>query len=212
MTNANNKIKKAMEIVNNYRDYAINNDCYIKPTKGTNSGSDGRLFEGAVKVCINNYSFKNLVASKGRIDTTKRINGKMCKFEIKSGCGTLATLNKDGSIRNSELLKSDYVIYAAEYFNQYPVCEQAYIFPVQVFLFILEQCGLLRYKYSGEQYTTDTNGKKIRKANAYHDRLTIQTFNNSKKKKIEFNEMIVNYGTRLDIFCRENNIKYNTEI
>lgn len=208
---ANNKLNKAMEKLSNYREYAQHTDCYVTPEKGTNSGSDGRLFEMAVKMCLNNYRFNGVVANNGCIDTTKTFNGKKHTFEIKSGCGTIAILDEKGNIKNSELLKSEYVIYCPEYFNDSPVSYQAFVFPVNTFLMVLNDCGLLRYKYSGLQYEFTKDGTKKRKANAYHDKLTIQTFKNSKRKTDLFYSMIEEYGTRLDTFCIKNNIKFNKE-
>lgn len=211
-TSTTSKRNLAFEKLNNYKEYATSTNCYVKPQKGTNSGSDGRLLEISVKMCLNNIGFKGIVANAGKIDTTKKINGKMCKFEIKSGCGTLATLDRNGNIINSELLKSDYIIYCPEYINTAPVSIQCYVLPIQSFLNVLENCNLLRYKYSGQQYTFNENGEKVRKADAYHDKLTIQTFNNSRRKADLFYTLLEENSIRLDKFCISNNIKYNKEI
>lgn len=203
---------KAIEKMNTYREYTRGCDCYVTPTQGVNSGSDGRMYELAVKMCLNNYRFSGIVASAKSIDTTKKINGKICKFEIKSGCGTLCNLDKEGNIINSPLLKSDYVIYTPRYYSDVPVVKQAYVFAIQDFLFVLEECGLIRYKYSGNQYFINENGQKERKANAFYDKMTIQTFLNSKRKTELLYDLLEQYGKRLDKFCIENDIKFNDEI
>lgn len=203
---------KAIEKMNAYREYTRECDCYVTPTKGINSGSDGRMYELAVKMCLNNYRFSGIVASAKSIDTTKKIGGKVCKFEIKSGCGTLCNLDREGNIINSPLLKSDYVIYSPRYYNDVPVAKQAYVFSISDFLFVLGECGLIRYKYSGNQYFINKDGKKERKANAYYDKMTIQTFLNSKCKTELLYDMLEQYGQRLDNFCTENNIKFNSEV
>lgn len=203
---------KAMEKMNTYREYAKNCNCYITPTKGVNSGSDGRAYELSVKMCLNNYRFGGIVASAKSIDTTKKINGKICKFEIKSGCGTLGILDREGNIINSPLLKSDYVIYTPRYYFNTPVAKQSYVFAVQDFLFVLGECGLIRYKYSGLQYFINEDGQKERKADAFYDKMTIQTFLNSKRKTELLYDLLEQYGKRLDKFCIENNIKFNDEV
>lgn len=212
MTATSTNRTNAIDKINAYRDYAKHHNCYVTPKKGTNSGSDGRMNELAVKMCLNNYRFNGIVASAKSIDTTKKINGKMVKFEIKTGCGTLAVIDRNGDIVTSPTLKSDYIIYTPEYLNSQPVCKQAFVFPVQVFLMVLNDCGLLRYKYSGQQYEINKNGEKVRKADAYHDKLTIQTYLNSKKKTALFYSKIAEYGIRLDEFCTINNIKFNAEV
>lgn len=202
----------AMEKMNTYREYVKECDCYVTPTKGVNSGSDGRLYELSVKMCLNNYRFNGIVASAKSIDTTKKINGIIRKFEIKSGCGTLCNLDREGNIINSPLLKSDYVIYTPRYYYDVPVAKQAYIFSVPDFLFVLGECGLIRYKYSGSQYFINEDGRKERKANAYYDKMAIQTFLNSKRKTQLLYDLLEQYGKRLDKFCIENDIKFNDEI
>lgn len=202
----------AMEKMNTYREYVKECDCYVTPVKGTNSGSDGRMCELAVKMCMNNYRFNGIVASAKSVDTVKKINGRVCKFEIKSGCGTLCNLDRNGNIVNSPLLKSDYVVYTPRYYYDTPVAKQTYVFAVPDFLFVLEECGLIRYKYSGAQYFTNEKGQRERKANAFYDKLTIQSFFNSKRKTEKLFDLLEQYGKRLDKFCIENNIKFNNEI
>ena len=202
----------AMEKMVAYKEYAMDRDCYVIPTKGVNSGSDGRLYELSVKMCLNNYRFNGIVASAKSIDTTKKINGIIRKFEIKSGCGTLCNLDREGNIINSPLLKSDYVIYTPRYYNDVPVVKQAYVFSVPDFLFVLGECGLIRYKYSGNQYRISESGRKERKNDAYYDKMTIQSFLNSERKTQLLYELLEQYGKRLDKFCIENNIKFNSEV
>ena len=203
---------KAVEKMNAYKAYAKECDCYVTPIKGVNSGSDGRLYELSVKMCIGNYRFKGIVANAKCIDTTKKVNGRICKFEVKSGCGTLCNLNERGEIIDSPLLKSDFIIYTPRYYSDVPVVKQSYVFSVPDFLFVLDECGLIRYKYSGNQYYVNEDGRKERKPGAYYDKMTIQSFLNSKRKTEMLYDLLEQYGTRLDNFCIENNIKFNSEI
>lgn len=161
--------------------------------KGDN-GNNGKALEILVKLALNNFNFSG-VSKNGRVDTIK--NG--VKYEIKTNCGELATLDENGEIIKSSLLKSDYIIYSMDYsFDNNAtfldilddVLFSFYVIPVTDFMEILKDNGLLRTKKS--TYA-------IRNNLSYNDRLTIQSYKNSKKKYDAFFHALANYPILFDI-------------
>ena len=199
---------KKNEIINNfvnYRNYTITNDCHVKPTKGVNSGNAGRTAELAVKLALNNYKGAKAISAATRKDTFKSLDGIMTSFEIKSGCGVLANIDENGNYYGA-MLKSEYVIYIPEYEPTLPVTIQAYVLLVQDFIDILKELGLIRLKMSGAQYS---NGQ--RKEGAFYDRLTIQTFSNSKRKTEALYSALNRYADTMEDFFERYNITINEQ-
>lgn len=187
------------EIINNfinYRNYAINTNYNVKPTKGTNSGCGGRTFEYAVKLALGNIKGAAHISAAAQKDTVKTLEGLKKSFEIKSGCGVIANINESGEYYGA-MLKSDYTIYCPEYDETAPVFVQAYVIPTTDFIAMLQDLGLLRLKMSGAQYE---NGAK--KDGAYYDRLTIQSFKNSKRKTAALYEALESYDSFTTFFDR----------
>lgn len=199
---------KKNEIINNfvnYRNYTITNNCHVKPTKGVNSGNAGRTAELAVKLALNNYRGAKGVTGATRKDTFKTLDGIVTSFEIKSGCGVLANIDENGNYYGT-MLKSEYVIYIPEYNPLLPVTIQAYVLLVQDFIEILQEVGLIRLKMSGAQYN---NGQ--RKEGAFYDRLTIQTFNNSKKKTAQLYDALNRYADTMEDFFNRYDVTINKQ-
>lgn len=133
--------------------------------KNANSGANGEAFEMDIVMylCGRVYA-KNGIASKGRVDLTK--SGR--KIEIKSGCGTL-----------DNVAKAEFVIYSPD-----STIETARAFTTEMFMDILNACGLVRIKKMSDG--------SIKKA--------IQTFKNSKKKETMFRNLLNTYGMDIATF------------
>ncbi len=166
-----------------YNGYAATRDVHVKPTKGLSSGSHGRLYELLIKLALGNYKFAG-VAAAGQYDTRKVINGKTCHIEIKSGAGELIALGALNEI-TADIRRADYVIYSPQYT---PVitddCDaaiknavkQSYIMPALEFFTMLVDNDLTRLKRSTQTYGEAFFG------DPQYDRITIQSFENSRKK------------------------------
>lgn len=189
----------------NYRNYTQNTNYKTKPIKGTNSGCGGRTFEYACKLAIGNYKGAAHISAAKQKDTFKSLDGDKASFEIKSGCGVLANIDENGKYYGA-MMKSEYVIYCPDYDENLPVYCQAYVLPVQDFIDILQDLGLIRLKMSGAQYA---NGE--RKSGAFYDRLTIQSFKNSKKKTAAFYDALNKYADNMEVFFNRFNIIVNKE-
>ena len=199
---------KKTEIINNfvnYRNYTKANNCHVKPTTGINSGNEGRTVELAVKLALDNYRGAQAISAATRKDTFKSLDGVKTSFEIKSGCGVLANIDENGNYYGT-MLKSEYVIYVPEYDINLPVTCQAYVLLVEDFIEILQEIGLIRLKMSGAQYC---NGQ--RKEGAFYDRLTIQTFKNSKRKTALLYEALNRYADTMEDFFNRYNIAVNEQ-
>ena len=196
----NTNKKTVLESLASYQNYVDNNNPYIVPTKGINSGSDGRLYERKVKTALRNYKGAMHISKATQQDTIKKLDGVFSSFEIKQGCGTIANITEEGTLYGS-MLNSDYVIYCPQYNRALPIVTQAYILPTLDFIDILKDIGLIRYKYSGNQYC---NGE--RKTNAFYDRLTIQTFKNSKRKTELLYDNLNKYADNLYTFFKRYNV------
>ena len=200
--NTNKRMTKAEILASliEYENYVNNNDPYVSPIKGTNSGSDGRLYERKVKAVMHNYKGATHISKATQQDTIKKLDGVFSSFEIKQGCGVIANITEDGTLYGA-MLNSDYVIYCPQYNRALPIVTQAYILPTVDFIEILKEIGLIRYKYSGNQYC---NGE--RKSNAFYDRLTIQTFKNSKRKTELLYDNLNKYADNLYTFFKRYDI------
>lgn len=88
-----------------------------------NDGSKGNLFEMLVKLEMGNTKFKG-VASRGAFDTRKKIDGSMLDFEMKTGSGEIAHLSRQGVVKMSPTLRSDYIIHCLKFDPNKPLIEQ----------------------------------------------------------------------------------------
>ena len=154
------------------------------------NGNNGKAYEIIVKLALNNYRFKG-VSKSGKIDTIKN----HIKYEIKSNCGELATIDQDGNIIKSALLKSDFIIYSmdTEFFITDTledkidlVLNNSFVIPCNDFLEMLKNIGLLRTKKSTYAIKNNFN---------YNDKLTIQSYKNSKKKSNLFFNSLCDFPT-----------------
>ena len=175
-----------MEMLNNYENGNAQND-----------GKFGCLFEGYVKAYMGNYGGK-VVSAAGRRDTTKKIGSARFSFEMKTGSGELATLNADGSIKHT-CLTSDYMVYCYKFNPNEPVETQAYVFPMAVFVDILETLNLIGYKYS-------TPMTKRPAPERYYDKVAIKQMSTAKRTKCRENfiDTYENLGMTLEEFINEN--------
>lgn len=202
-----NETKKAIayKLLAAYLAYAESVNVHQKPTEGINSGAEGRALERAI-----NYEFGLLDRSKsvqgaGAFDTVKyaMINGKKKRvtIEIKSGSGTLATLDNEGNVLTSPLLKSDFVAYVPQFYPEMEIDKQVLFFETSMFLEILKNNGLIRKKTSGKMAAQKKAG-----FNWFYDVLAIQSFKNSKKKYNAFTTDLFFEGMTFEDFIEEYNI------
>lgn len=162
-----------------------------------NDGLKGCLFEGYVKAYLGNTRGA-VVSAAGRKDTTKKIGSKRFSFEMKTGSGELATLNADGSIKHT-CLTSDYMVYCYKFDPNEPVETQAYVFPMSVFVEMLETLNLIGYKYSSAMCKNSA-------VNRYYDKVAIKTMSSAKRTKCRENfiDTYENLGMTLEEFVNEN--------
>lgn len=202
-----NETKKAIayQLLVAYLAYAEAVNVHQKPTEGVNSGAEGRAFERAI-----NYEFGLLDRSKsvqgaGAFDTVKYVTiddkKRRISIEDKTGAGTLATLDENGNILTSPLLKSDFVVYTPRFYPSYDVKKQALFFETSVFMDILSKHGLIRKKLSGKMNVLKKNGGEW-----YYDILSIQSFKNSKKKYHAFTTDLFFEGMTFDDFIEQYNV------
>lgn len=202
-----NETKKAIayQLLIAYLAYAEAVNVHQKPTEGVNSGAEGRAFERAI-----NYEFGLLDRSKsvqgaGAFDTVKYVTiddkKRRISIEDKTGAGTLATLDENGDILTSPLLKSDFVVYTPRFYPSYDVKKQALFFETSVFMDILSKHGLIRKKLSGKMNVLKKNGGEW-----YYDILSIQSFKNSKKKYHAFTTDLFFEGMTFDDFIEQYNV------
>jgi len=153
-----------------YMEYAKSVNVHVKPVKGVHSGAKGRPYEMAVKVAITPNSKAAGVAKAGRID--HRAGG--IRYEIKTGCGEICRINPETGEMSKPFGGADYVIYCP-FFNLNEAVEtQSYVVPTAEMVALLEELGLVRTKASTSSY---------RNGVAVIDRITIQSFSNSRKKE-----------------------------
>lgn len=138
--------------------------------RDAHSGAWGTLLELEIKKSLGNT--RQLKSGAGKVDTRK----KGLKIEIKSACGELATLDESGKMITS-IFKNDLVIYAPFYEPDDDIFTCCYVLTIDGFRRALESANMVREKMS-------TNMCKRKKAGMsyYNDRLSIQSFTNSKKR------------------------------
>ena len=144
----------------------------------------------------NDYRAESVCRGLGEVDMRKKVNGKMCNFEIKQGGVELAELNRDGAIVKSVADKNDFMIYCPRYSADIAVEKQYYVIPMNAFMNGLIEYDLMRYKAT-------TPMQRIKKAGGewYHDRIAVQ--NNSLKKENAMLDMLEQYGISLERFAKQ---------
>ena len=167
-----------------------------RPQKGVDSGALGKSSEGLVRYYCNDYRAESVCKELGKIDMRKKVNGKMCNFEIKQGGVELAELDRDGAIVKSVADKNDYMIYCPRYSAEIAVEKQYYVIPMNVFMNGLIEYDLMRYKA-----TTPMQNLKKSGGDWYHDRIAVQ--NNSLKKQNAMWDMLEQYGISLEQFAKQ---------
>ena len=167
-----------------------------RPQKGVDSGALGKTSEGLVRYYCNDYRAESVCKELGKIDMRKKVNGKMCNFEIKQGGVELAELDRNGAIVKSVSDKNDYMIYCTRYDSNIAVEKQYYVIPMDVFMNGLIEYDLMRYKAT-------TPMQNIKKAGGdwYYDRIAVQ--NNSLKKQNAMWDMLEQYGISLEQFAKQ---------
>ena len=167
-----------------------------RPQKGVDSGALGKSSEGLVRYYCNDYRAESVCKELGKIDMRKKVNGKMCNFEIKQGGVELAELDRNGAIVKSVADKNDYIIYCPRYDSSIPVELQFYVVPMVDFMNGIIGANLIRYKAT-------TPMQRIKKAGGewYHDRIAVQ--NNSLKKENAMLDMLEQYGISLERFAKQ---------
>ena len=122
-----NREKLIKKLGFDYIDYAIDEST-------ENCGANGNAFEMLVKMEMKNYNFKG-IAKAGKFDTTKTIDGEKLRFECKTGSGEIAHLSRQGVVKNSPTLRSDYIIYCLKFKADEPLTSQE-IFVIETSEFI----------------------------------------------------------------------------
>ena len=97
-----------------------------RPQKGVDSGALGKTSEGLVRYYCNDYRTDAVCKELGKVDMRKKVNGKMCNFEIKQGGVELAELDRNGAIVKSVADKNHYMIYCTHYDSAIAVEKQYY--------------------------------------------------------------------------------------
>ena len=158
-------------------------------------GRNGKTFEMAVKVAIKNYQFSG-IAKQGKTDTRKKLDGILNSIEIKSGCGELAIIDKNGEIVTT-CLNSDLIVYSPDYDPKSEAEYQSYVLNTNDFMEILQDLNLIRYKKSSAMCHQP-------KEQQYNDRMSIQSFSNSRKKSDAFYDSLEEKGQSLKEWIAEN--------
>ena len=167
-----------------------------RPEPGVDSGALGKSSEGLVRYYCNDYRAESVCRGLGEGDMRKKVNGKMCNFEIKQGGVELAELDNSGAVVKSVADKNDFMIYCPRYCAEIAVEKQYYVIPMNAFMNGLIEYDLMRYKAT-------TPMQRIKKAGGewYHDRIAVQ--NNSLKKENAMLDMLEQYGISLERFAKQ---------
>ena len=161
------KKEEFLKEVSGYENFARTVNAHARDA---HNGAWGTLLELEIKKSLGNT--RQLKSGAGKVDTRK----KGLKIEIKSACGELATLDESGKMITS-IFKNDLVIYAPFYEPDDDIYTCCYVLTIDGFKRALESANMVREKMS-------TNMCKRKKAGMtyYNDRLSIQSFTNSKKR------------------------------
>ena len=167
-----------------------------RPEPGVDSGALGKSSEGLVRYYCNDYRADAVCRGLGEVDMRKKVNGKMCNFEIKQGGVELAELDRNGAVVKSVADKNDFMIYCPRYCAGIAVEKQYYVISMDVFMNGLIEYDLMRYKAT-------TPMQNIKKAGGdwYYDRIAVQ--NNSLKKQNAMWDMLEQYGISLERFAKQ---------
>ena len=184
--------EKKIAEVNAYLEKTRAIDYHCKPTAGIDSGRGGKTFEALVKLYLDNYRFKGIASPEGKTDTTKRLNGKNAKIEIKCNAFEIERLDENGAVTYS-IRNNDFIVYAPDYNEFAPVEMQAYVIPAELFVEKLYECGCVRLKM-----TTPMAARKKAGEPFFYDRISIQ--NNSIKKLNLIYDILDEYGMSLKEF------------
>lgn len=204
ITNTNNNNNETLKtkmlgLLTAYLAYAFSINVHQKPTKGVNSGAEGRAFERAINYLFGLLKRCSSVQGANSFDCIKyrTVNGKRKRItiEIKTGSGTLGILDANGNIVSSPLLKSDFIAYVPQLLDGIPAEKQVLFFETSVFMDILKNNGLIRKKTSGKM-----TARKKAGLDWYYDILSIQSFKNSKKKFTTFTNDLFFEGLTFDDF------------
>lgn len=158
--------------MNAYNEYAKTVNPRVIPTKGVSTGTYGRDYESRVKYIINNYRCL-MVSEKSGVDTTKKIDGKFLKFEIKNRCSTIGTYKNGVDI--FPLLKSDFVIYTMNYLpemNDNDISENSFVIPSNDFLNMLYELKLVRNNTARLEYQIQVFYTSKKRTNAFYTALS----------------------------------------
>lgn len=184
--------EKKIAEVNAYLEKTRAIDYHCKPTAGVDSGRGGKTFEALVKLYLDNYRFKGIASPEGKTDTTKRLNGKNAKIEIKCNAFEIERLDENGKVIYS-IRNNDFIVYAPDFNECAPVEMQAYVIPAELFVDKLYECGCVRLKM-----TTPMSARKKAGEPFFYDRISIQ--NNSIKKLNLIYDILDEYGMSLKEF------------
>lgn len=176
-------------IINYYTTRANATDCHVTPTKGVDSGVEGKALEVLTEYALISraYKVKKPTAKADIIITT--IDGDKIRVEVKSGCGELATYTADGDVKTA-VWHSDYIVYIPEYIPGADIRHIARVFNAMEFDDLLTDAGLTRRKRSSYavKYGFD-----------YPDKKAIQSFKNSVKATDRLYD-IMDKGMTIDEF------------
>ena len=167
---------------------------YVKEFKATDSGANGKMFELMLKEF---FGMKNVTVSKqGKIDLIKYVDGYRKLFELKTASGELATLDKDGNIKDC-ITKNDFVIYQAT------ATSKVYIMDAKAFWFMVNNNNLVRDKASTYQSKQKKDGLEW-----YKDKLTLKTIDDktSYKQRDKINALLEKNAVTLDEFVATHKI------
>lgn len=176
-------------IIDYYTARANNTDCHITPTKGVDSGVEGKALEVLTEYALISraYKVKKPTAKADIILTTTE--GEKITIEVKSGCGELATYTANGNIKTA-IWHSDYVIYIPEYIAGADIRHIARVFNAMKFDDLLTNAGLVRYKRSSYA---------VKCGFGFYDKKSIQSFKNSIKATDRMYD-IMDKGMTIDEF------------
>ena len=187
-------MSKTSEVVTYYTEKAQTTPCETTPTVGIDNGIGGKCFE----VCTVAEIVKrcNGVKPTGKCDMTYKGDS----YELKTGCGELGKITYNASGKEAiHIRKVDFYVYAPEYNENYNALQQAYVIPQSDFLSLLDDIGLIRYKKSS--YAVKNGFDRP-------DKITIQSFKNSKKKYNALYDSLEVYGIKAaDYFNKGGDIK-----
>lgn len=136
-------------------------NCFVAPTKGIDSGSYGKAFEGIIKLEIQGRIYtKHLVTPNKRAhDFTYKKDG----FEVKTGGGPICYSQE---LDFSKWLANEYIVYQPKH-----GIEDTFVLRPKDFIDILKALNLIKQNKTKNQWN-------------------IQTFYNSAKKLALYDEML----------------------